>query len=207
MADAVRRGHPRDGAHRRRRVGRVRHPDVSRRRRTLEEGPRRDARDAEAFENDPKLVWEWYDWRRGMIRDAKPNAAHHVLARWTRERPASRSSRRTSTACTSAPAPSAITRLHGSIWHVRCWSGCAAGRDGLARRHRAAADAAAALPALRRPRPAGRRLVRREPRPGDASRARPRRPRVRRVPHDRHVRGRLPRRGLVHQAKRRGARR
>ncbi len=41
----------------------------------------------EAFENDPKLVWEWYDWRRGMITSARPNAAHEVLARWTRERP------------------------------------------------------------------------------------------------------------------------
>ena len=42
---------------------------------------------AEAFENDPKLVWQWYDWRRGVIRDAQPNAAHHVLAQWTRARP------------------------------------------------------------------------------------------------------------------------
>ena len=41
----------------------------------------------EAFEHDPKLVWEWYDWRRGMIASARPNAAHEVLARWTRERP------------------------------------------------------------------------------------------------------------------------
>ena len=37
--------------------------------------------------DDPKLVWEWYDWRRQVIRDAQPNAAHDVLARWTRERP------------------------------------------------------------------------------------------------------------------------
>ena len=40
----------------------------------------------EAFEHDPRLVWEWYDWRRSMIRDAQPNAAHHVLAAWTRTR-------------------------------------------------------------------------------------------------------------------------
>src|SRR5688572_754156 len=35
----------------------------------------------EAFRRDPQLVWEWYEWRRGLIRDAKPNAAHHALAR------------------------------------------------------------------------------------------------------------------------------
>ena len=27
----------------------------------------------EAFERDPKLVWEWYDWRRQVIREARPN--------------------------------------------------------------------------------------------------------------------------------------
>jgi NAD-dependent deacetylase len=35
----------------------------------------------EAFRRDPLLVWEWYEWRRGLIRDAKPNAAHESLAR------------------------------------------------------------------------------------------------------------------------------
>ena len=36
----------------------------------------------EAFARDPRLVWEWYDWRRGLIASAKPNAAHDVLALW-----------------------------------------------------------------------------------------------------------------------------
>lgn len=34
-----------------------------------------------AFDRDPKLVWEWYEWRRGLIRDAQPNAAHAAIAR------------------------------------------------------------------------------------------------------------------------------
>src|SRR5690606_37963507 len=41
----------------------------------------------DAFRRDPRLVWVWYDWRRQRIADARPNAAHDVLARWTRERP------------------------------------------------------------------------------------------------------------------------
>ncbi|MBV8844945.1 MAG: NAD-dependent deacylase [Bryobacterales bacterium] len=32
-----------------------------------------------AFARDPKLVWEWYDWRRGQIASAQPNAAHRAL--------------------------------------------------------------------------------------------------------------------------------
>ena len=34
----------------------------------------------QAFARDPKLVWEWYDWRRGLIAQAEPNAAHLALA-------------------------------------------------------------------------------------------------------------------------------
>jgi NAD-dependent deacetylase len=34
----------------------------------------------EAFARDPRLVWEWYDWRRGLIARAEPNAGHRALA-------------------------------------------------------------------------------------------------------------------------------
>src|SRR5579863_6199353 len=34
----------------------------------------------EAFARDPKLVWEWYDWRRRLIAEAQPNAGHRALA-------------------------------------------------------------------------------------------------------------------------------
>ena len=33
----------------------------------------------DAFARDPKLVWEWYDWRRGLIAQAQPNAGHQAL--------------------------------------------------------------------------------------------------------------------------------
>lgn len=34
----------------------------------------------EAFACDPKLVWEWYEWRRKLIFEARPNPAHFALA-------------------------------------------------------------------------------------------------------------------------------
>src|ERR1700688_447990 len=34
----------------------------------------------EGFARDPKLVWEWYDWRRSVIATAEPNAGHRALA-------------------------------------------------------------------------------------------------------------------------------
>jgi NAD-dependent deacetylase len=33
----------------------------------------------EAFLKNPQLVWEWYSWRRDLIKKVKPNAAHYAL--------------------------------------------------------------------------------------------------------------------------------
>lgn len=33
----------------------------------------------EAFARDPRTVWEWYGWRRDLVRQAEPNPAHHAL--------------------------------------------------------------------------------------------------------------------------------
>jgi NAD-dependent deacetylase len=92
----------------------------------------------EAFDNDPKLVWEWYAWRRSKIRDAAPNAAHDVLASWTREGASSARSTRDRDSFTlitqnvdglhERAGAERLIRLHGSIWHVRCATPCAAGR-------------------------------------------------------------------------------
>ncbi len=35
----------------------------------------------EAFLADPKLVWEWYLWRRDVIAKCKPNPAHYAVAK------------------------------------------------------------------------------------------------------------------------------
>src|SRR5262249_7888723 len=32
------------------------------------------------FRKNPRLVWEWYAWRRTLVADAKPNPAHLALA-------------------------------------------------------------------------------------------------------------------------------
>ena len=34
----------------------------------------------QAFRRNPKLVWEWYQWRRSLVAEAEPNPAHHALA-------------------------------------------------------------------------------------------------------------------------------
>ncbi len=34
----------------------------------------------EAFQNNPDLVWDWYEWRRELIVKAEPNEGHRALA-------------------------------------------------------------------------------------------------------------------------------
>lgn len=34
----------------------------------------------EAFERDPRLVWDWYQWRRELVERSAPNAGHLALA-------------------------------------------------------------------------------------------------------------------------------
>jgi len=93
---------------------------------------------AEAFGRDPKLVWEWYAWRRLRISTCEPNAAHRVLAAWSRRFPHFRlitqnvdGLHETAYAEATAGEPpsetgeSGVIRLHGSIWEVSCWQGCA----------------------------------------------------------------------------------
>ncbi len=44
-----------------------------------------------AFSRDPKFVWEWYDWRRGIFAQKEPNPGHEVIARWEKTFPTEKS--------------------------------------------------------------------------------------------------------------------
>jgi NAD-dependent deacetylase len=41
----------------------------------------------EAFARDPRLVWEWYAWRRKRVEKAAPNPGHEALAELERRVP------------------------------------------------------------------------------------------------------------------------
>ena len=77
----------------------------------------------EAFRRDPKLVWEWYDWRRGMIAKAQPNPAHHALV--DLERRASEFALITQNVdgLHDRAGSDHVLKLHGDIWSLRC-TGC-----------------------------------------------------------------------------------
>ncbi len=83
----------------------------------------------EAFANDPKLVWEWYDWRRQMLLEARPNAAHDVLAGWARTRPGFTLVTQNVDGLLERAGADPIIRLHGSLWRLRCYQACEEGRS------------------------------------------------------------------------------
>lgn len=108
-----------------------------------------------AFARNPRLVWEWYAWRRSLVAACRPNEAHLALARWVAgcdgvhivtqnvdglhalaadavaadaadpERPKRRPE---DPERAQARAAESILELHGSLFRTRC-PGCGAKRE------------------------------------------------------------------------------
>lgn len=84
-----------------------------------------------AFQHDPKLVWQWYRWRRGLVAACEPNAGHRALSAFRARHPET-------TVVTQnvdglhqeadrlegvGPAVSPVLELHGRLFGDRC-QGC-----------------------------------------------------------------------------------
>ena len=84
-----------------------------------------------AFGRDPRVVWEWYGWRREQVGRCRPNAAHLALARWMLSRSGvtlvsqnvddlhERAAREVAGDVEAARRAEPV-RLHGSLFHDRC---------------------------------------------------------------------------------------
>lgn len=86
----------------------------------------------QAFRRDPRLVWEWYDWRRGKIGACQPNPGHEALARLalgprtvrivTQNVDGLHEAAARTVAEDGDPSPALPLELHGSIFRVKCTS-------------------------------------------------------------------------------------
>lgn len=79
----------------------------------------------EAFARNARLVWEWYDWRRGLIRQAQPNAGHLALAELERRRPGFTLLTQNVDGLHDRAGSRNVLKLHGDLWLVQC-TGCGA---------------------------------------------------------------------------------
>ena len=77
----------------------------------------------EAFERDPGLVWEWYNWRRELIATKRPNAAHEAVAELERHHPEFWLITQNVDGLHRAAGSRKLSEIHGNIWMVRC-TGC-----------------------------------------------------------------------------------
>lgn len=76
----------------------------------------------EAFERDPKLVWDWYAMRREKIRNVEPNPGHYALVSMAHYIPDfSLITQNVDNLHRKAGSPHVI-ELHGNLQRVRCFS-------------------------------------------------------------------------------------
>lgn len=88
----------------------------------------------QAFQRDPRLVWEWYAWRRTTVAACAPNPGHLSLARFALARAGSarlitqnvdglHRMAAEQAAAGADPRPALPLELHGSLFRDLC-SGC-----------------------------------------------------------------------------------
>ena len=74
----------------------------------------------QAFARDPRLVWEWYGWRRQTVAQCAPNAAHRALAEASRADPNVRVITQHVDGLHAAAGGPPPLELHGSLFRTRC---------------------------------------------------------------------------------------
>jgi NAD-dependent deacetylase len=82
----------------------------------------------QAFQRNPRLVWEFYQWRRQLLHPLRPNPAHETLAALERRLPRFTLITQNIDGLHALAGSQNIIELHGNIWHVRC-TGCSDVRE------------------------------------------------------------------------------
>ena len=75
---------------------------------------------AELMATEPSLVWEWFDYRRGMLKDLKPNPGHFALAEWEQRFDNFSLITQNIDDLHRAAGSLNVAELHGNIWRARC---------------------------------------------------------------------------------------
>lgn len=73
-----------------------------------------------AFRRDPRLVWEWYAWRREVVAACQPNAAHATLVQMEQSLSKFTLITQNVDGLHERAGSQRILRLHGNLWSARC---------------------------------------------------------------------------------------
>jgi NAD-dependent deacetylase len=71
-------------------------------------------------ERDLQAVWEWFDYRRDLLKAVKPNAAHVTIAGWQHRFPDLTLVTQNIDGLHQKAGSHDVIELHGNIWRARC---------------------------------------------------------------------------------------
>jgi NAD-dependent deacetylase len=74
----------------------------------------------EAFRRDPKLVWDWYAWRREALKGVRPNPGHYALVDLEHRIPFFTLMTQNVDGLHRMAGSENLLELHGNIQRVRC---------------------------------------------------------------------------------------
>jgi len=74
-----------------------------------------------AFQRNPKLVWEWYAWRRKLVSGVQPNPAHMALAEMERLFPRFHLIPQNVDGLHQRAGSRNVLELHGNITRTKCF--------------------------------------------------------------------------------------
>jgi NAD-dependent deacetylase len=76
-----------------------------------------------AYQRDPRLVWEWYTWRRELTAKAQPNPGHLALVEMERHIPNFTLITQNVDGLHQRAGSGQVLELHGNIQRVKCMDG------------------------------------------------------------------------------------
>jgi NAD-dependent deacetylase len=75
-----------------------------------------------AFRRNPRLVWEWYAWRRQLVANARPNPAHLALAEMEKLFPQFHLITQNVDGLHQGAGSRNVIELHGNITRTKCFN-------------------------------------------------------------------------------------
>ena len=75
---------------------------------------------ASMVRSDLRMVWEWFDYRRGVLQTCRPNPAHETLARWQTRFPRFTLATQNIDGLHAEAGSRGVLELHGNAWRARC---------------------------------------------------------------------------------------
>ena len=73
-----------------------------------------------AFVRNPTLVWEWYEWRQGLISKCDPNPAHNTLVRWEERGLLKTLITQNVDGLHRRAGSTKVLEVHGDLWALKC---------------------------------------------------------------------------------------